>query len=222
MDFLILVCNSLAISAVASLLVVGFAILMVFTARIYPVLAMRLLGRVATLGYSVPGAVIAIGVMLPIAWVDSIIDEISTAWLGISTGLLLSNSLVTLHYAYLVRFMAVGYRAVEAGFEGLSVHVEEAARSVGAGPWRTLIKIDVPLISTALIGAGMLVFIDVLKELPLTLILRPFNFETLATRAFELASDEEIAASANASLIIVAIGAVPALVLNRIMGREEA
>ena len=91
---------------------------------------------------------------------------------------------------------------------------------MGAGPWRTLIKVDVPLVNMALIGAGMLVFIDVLKELPLTLILRPFNFETLATRAFELASDEEVAASANASLIIVAIGAVPALMLNRIMGRE--
>jgi iron(III) transport system permease protein len=217
-----LVFNSLALSAVASLLVVGVAVLMVFSARMYPVLAMRSLGRVATLGYSVPGAVIAIGVMLPIAWVDSTTDDISTAWLGISTGLLLGNSLVTLQYAYLVRFLAVGYRAVEAGFEGLSVHVEEAARSVGAGPWRTLTKIDVPLVSTALVGAGMLVFIDVLKELPLTLILRPFNFETLATRAFELASDEEVAASANASLIIVAIGAAPALALNRIMGREEA
>ena len=221
-DFLILVFNSLALSAVASLLVVGIAVLMVFTARMYPLLVMRSLGRVTTLGYSVPGAVIAIGVMLPIAWVDSIIDDISTAWLGISTGLLLGNSLVTLQYAYLVRFLAVGYRAVEAGFEGLSVHVEEAARSVGAGPWRTLTKIDVPLVSTALVGAGMLVFIDVLKELPLTLILRPFNFETLATRAFELASDEEVAASASASLIIVAIGAAPALALNRIMGRQEA
>ena len=95
----------------------------------------------------------------------------------------------------------MGYRAVEAGFEGLSIHVEEAARALGAGPWRTLIKVDMPLVNMALIGAGMLVFIDVLKELPLTLILRPFNFETLATRAFELASDEEVAASANASCL---------------------
>ena len=220
MDFFILMCNSFAISAVASLLVLGCAVLMVFTARLYPIFAVRSLGRLATLGYSVPGAVIAIGVMLPIAWADSLIDGIATTWLGISTGLLLSNSMGTLQYAYLVRFLAVGYRAVEAGFEGLSIHVEEAARTLGAGPWRTLVKVDVPLVNMALIGAGMLVFIDVLKELPLTLILRPFNFETLATRAFELASDEEVAASANASLIIVAIGAVPALMLNRIMGRE--
>ena len=121
----------------------------------------------------------------------------------------------------MVRFLAVGFQAVQAGFEGLGSHVEEAARSLGAGPLRTLVQVDLPLIKVALLSAAMLVFVDVLKELPLTLILRPFNFDTLATRAFELASDEDIAASANAALIIASLGTLPILLINRLMLRSE-
>ncbi len=221
-DFFGLMWNSFALAALAALLVVGVALLLVYTGRLYGVYGVRLLGRVATLGYSVPGAVIAVGVMLPFARADRTIDQAAQAWLGISTGLLLSATLAALVFAYLVRFLAVGFQAVQAGFEGLGGHIEEAARSLGAGPWRTLVRVDLPLVKAALLGAGMLVFVDVLKELPLTLILRPFNFDTLATRAFELVSDEEVASSANAALIIVAIGILPVVLLNRLMMRREA
>ena len=221
-DFFDLVWNSFALAALTASLVVGVALLLVYTGRLYGAYGVRLLGRFATLGYSVPGAVIAIGVMLPFARVDRVIDHAAQAWLGISTGLLLSATLAALVFAYLVRFLAVGFHSVRTGFENLSRHVEEAARSMGAGPWKTLVRVDVPLVKIALLSAGMLVFLDVLKELPLTLILRPFNFDTLATRAFELASDEEVASSANAALIIAAIGTGPVLLLNRLMvGRVE-
>ncbi|MBB30631.1 MAG: ABC transporter permease [Gemmatimonadetes bacterium] len=214
--------HSFALAALAALLVVCVALLLVYTERLYGSYGVRLLGRIATLGYSVPGAVIAVGVMLPFVQIDRILDQAAQAWLGFSTGLLLSATLGALVFAYLVRYLAVGYQSVQAGFEGLDRHVEEAARSLGAGPWRTLMRVDVPLVKTMLLSAGMLVFVDVLKELPLTLILRPFNFDTLATRAFELASDEEVPASANAALIIAALGTLSVLLLNRLMARREA
>src|SRR5690606_13178182 len=122
---------------------------------------------------------------------------------------------------YIVRFMAVAYHAVSAGFQKIGPHVSEASLMLGASTWRTLIRVDVPMIRNSL-GAGLLlVFVDVIKELPLTLILRPFNFHTLATRAFDLATNEQVAESANFSLCVVAIGLLPVLLLNNLVKRNS-
>lgn len=220
-DFFELMFNSFALAGLAAVLVVIVALLFVYTGRIHESYFVRLLGRIATLGYSVPGAVIAVGVLLSLSQADRILDQTTKEWFGFSTGPFFSATLITLIFAYMVRFLAVGFQAVQAGFEGLESHVEEAARSLRAGPLRTLVQVDLPLIKVALLSAAMLVFVDVLKELPLTLILRPFNFDTLATRAFELASDEDIAASANAALIIASLGTLPILLINRLMLRSE-
>ena len=219
--FFDLMWNSFKLAALAAVVVVAVALLLAYTSRLFHSPAICLLGRISTLGYSVPGAVIAVGVMLPLASLDRWLNQAALTWLGYSTGLLLSASLVALTFAYLVRYLAVGNQAVQSGFSGLGAHVEEAARSLGAGPWRTLMRVDLPLIRVSLAAAATLVFVDVLKELPLTLILRPFNFDTLATRAFELASDEEVAASANAALVIAAISSVSVLILNRLMARRD-
>jgi iron(III) transport system permease protein len=220
-DFFMLIWNSFSLAALTALVVAVVALLLVYTSRLFESVGVGLLARIATLGYSVPGAVIAVGIMLALARFDRILDQTAQVWFGFSTGLLLSATLTALVFAYLVRYLMVGYQSIQAGFEGLGAHVEEAARSLGAGPWRTLVRIDLPLVKMALLSSVMLVFVDVLKELPLTMILRPFNYDTLATRAFELASDEEIAASANAALIIAAMGSIGVSILHRLTLRRE-
>jgi len=133
----------------------------------------------------------------------------------VSTGLLFSGTLFALLFAYMVRFLAVSLHAVESGLERITPSMDEAARSLGTRPTRILRKIHIPMLKGSLITASLLVFVDVLKELPATLILRPFNFNTLAVRTYELAADERLADSACASLAIVLVGIVPVIILNR-------
>ena len=137
------------------------------------------------------------------------------------SGMILSGTLIILVVAYIVRFMAVGYNAIDAGFQKTGPYVNEVARSLGASSLRTLWKIDLPLIKNSIAGAVLLVFVDILKELPLTLILRPFNFHTLATKAFDMATNEMVAESANASLIVVLTGVIPIILLNNIIRKEK-
>jgi iron(III) transport system permease protein len=141
---------------------------------------------------------------------------------GIPTGLILSGTLVALIFAYAVRFMAVAFLPVESGFTRICGRVDDAARSLGATPSCALRKVSLPLLRGTLLGALILVFVDVLKELPLTLILRPFNFDTLATRAYQLATDELIAVSASYALIIIIAGVAAVLLLNRVLTRTTA
>jgi len=141
-----------------------------------------------------------------------------------TAGLLFSGTLFTLIFAYIVRFMAVGYNPVEAGFQKIGIHVNEASRLLGVRSSKTLWKIDLPLIKTSLVSGVLLVFVDVLKELPLTLILRPFNYQTLATKTFDMATNEMIAESSNAALIIILTGIIPIILLNRMImkrGKEQ-
>jgi iron(III) transport system permease protein len=148
---------------------------------------------------------------------DRSIDSAARAGFSVSTGLLLSGTLVALIFAYVVRFMAVGLTPVESGFTRICGNLDDAARTLGAGPWRTLRSVALPLLRGTLLAALILVFVDTLKELPLTLILRPFNFDTLATTAFQLARDEQIAESAPAALLIVATSIVPIILLSRVV-----
>jgi iron(III) transport system permease protein len=216
-----LVLNTFMLAAGAATLCVAVALLLTYASRLNPRPWLRQLSRITVLGYSMPGAVVAVGVLVPFAWVDHRVDGVMQATLGIPTGLLLSGTLVALLFAYAVRFMAVAFLPVESGFTRICGNVDDAARSLGATPSCALRKISLPLLRGTLFGAVILVFVDVLKELPLTLILRPFNFDTLATRAYQLASDELLAVSANYALVIIIAGIVPVILLNRFLARAQ-
>ncbi len=204
--------NSFFLAAIAASIIAGIALFVAFTLRTFPGMLVRVLARVSTLGYAIPGAVMAIGIMIFILW----IDQQFRGWLP-GTQMVLTGSTGILVFAYVVRFMAVGYNPVESGMTRLSISLDEAARSLGHSNWKNLWKINIPLLKGSLVSAVLLVFIDVLKELPITLILRPFNFDTLAIRAFEFASDERIAEAAPAAFIIILVGLIPVYLLNRML-----
>ena len=171
----------------------------------------------AVLGYAIPGAVIAVGVLLLVQWLDGTLAEVTTLGAGVMTRALLSATVAALVYAYAVRFMAVAFSTVEAGFDRVCRDLDEAALTLGAAPMEALRRVDLPLLRSTLVAAGTLVFVDVVKELPLTLILRPFDFDTLATTAFQMAMDEQIAESASAALLLIGTGVLPVLFLNRMV-----
>ncbi|CAN5894885.1 iron ABC transporter permease [soil metagenome] len=221
LSFVRLIANTFLLAGAAALVCVMIAVLLTYASRLNPRPWLRRVSRVTVLGYSMPGAVVAVGVLVPFAWIDHRVDGAMQATLGIPTGLLLSGTLVALVFAYAVRFMAVAFLPVESGFTRICGHVDDAARSLGATPSCALRKISLPLLRGTLLGAVILVFVDVLKELPLTLILRPFNFDTLATRAYQLATDELIAISANYALVIIIAGVIPVVLLNRVVARAR-
>jgi iron(III) transport system permease protein len=173
------------------------------------------------MGYAVPGTVIAVGVLIPFAWIDNNIDGWLRAQFGVSSGLLLSGTLAALVFAYVVRFLAVSLQTVDAGLARIRPGLDESARSLGHSPLAVLRRVHLPMLRGSLLTALLLVFVDVLKELPTTLILRPFNFNTLAVRAHELASDERLAAAALPAIAIVLIGLLPVILMNRSMPREQ-
>jgi iron(III) transport system permease protein len=214
-DFLQLTLNTVSLAAGTALLALLLALLMGYGRRLSPDRSTISAVRVAGMGYAVPGTVIAVGVMLPFAWIDNSVDHWMQSQFGISTGLLLSGTLVALVSAYLVRFLAVSLQTVEAGLGKIKQTIDESARTLGATPGQVLRKIHLPMLKGSLLTAILLVFVDVMKELPATLVLRPFNFNTLAVRAFELASDERLMDSSSAALTIVLAGILPVILLSR-------
>jgi iron(III) transport system permease protein len=178
--------------------------------------------RVVATGYAIPGTVVAVGVIIPLAWFDNSIDSLLSDHFGISTGLLLSGSLFAVMFAYMVRFLAVSVQSVESGLGKIRQSMDEAARSLSYTPTQILLRVHLPLMKATVLTAFLIVFVDVMKELPATLILRPFNFNTLAVRAFELAGDERLADSSTAALMIVAVGLVPVLLLSRGISASRA
>ncbi|MEX2471983.1 MAG: iron ABC transporter permease [Gemmatimonadota bacterium] len=212
--FVRMAANSLGLAGLAGLIAVAVALVLSYTSRLDRTDITRAASRVALLGYSVPGAVIAVGVLTVSLFLDGI--------LGGGVRLVLTGTAIALVAAYVVRFLAVAYLPVEAGLERIGTNLTEASRMLGARPLRTLLRIEVPLLKGTLVAAGTLVVIDVLKELPLTLILRPFNFDTLATRAFQLASDEQLAESAPAALLVIFCATVVVALLHRTLdGKPE-
>ena len=183
--------------------------------------AMRGLAEFATIGYAVPGAVLAVGIMVPLGHFDNAIDTVSRAWFGIPLGLLISGTAAALVVGYVVRFLALGYRTVDSGLGRVTPSIEGVARTLGATPTRALLRVHVPLIRPSVITAALLVFVDTMKELPLTLILRPFNFDTLATFVYQYASDELLEECALGALTIVAAGVLPVMVMSRTIARSR-
>ncbi|WP_018233605.1 ABC transporter permease [Thioalkalivibrio thiocyanodenitrificans] len=220
-EFLRLVWNSISLAGIAAVLAVVLALVMAYGKRLRPSLPVNAAVRVAGMGYAIPGTVIAVGVILPFAWIDNTVDGFMREHFNVSTGLILSGSLVAVIFAYCVRFLAVSLQTVEAALTKIKPSMDDAARSLGMGPAMVLRRIHMPIMRGSLLTALLLVFVDVLKELPATLILRPFNFNTLAVRAFELASDERLADSASAALAIVLAGIIPVILLSRTISRSR-
>ncbi len=219
--FLRLVANSLTLATGAAALALLLALILGYGHRLHPTPAVSAAVRTAGMGYAVPGTVIAIGVIIPFAWIDNTLDAWAREHLTLSTGLILSGTLAAVVFAYLVRFLAVALQTVEAGLAKIRPSMDEAGRSMGCRPDGVLRRIHLPMLRGSLLTALLLVFVDVLKELPATLILRPFNFNTLAVRAYELASDERLADSAPAALMIVLVGLLPVILISRSITRSR-
>ncbi|WP_439849168.1 ABC transporter permease [Thioalkalicoccus limnaeus] len=219
--FVTLVANSLQLAGLAALVTLALAVLLGYGRRLHPTPLVGGAVRVAGLGYAVPGTVIAIGVIIPFAWFDNTLDTWARATFGFSTGLLLSGTLAALVFAYLVRFLAVALHTVDAGLARIRPSMDEAGRSLGLRPGSVLQRIHLPMLKGSLLTATLLVFVDVMKELPATLILRPFNYNTLAVRVYELATDERLADAAPAALTIVLAGLLPVFLLSRSITRSR-
>ncbi|MEM7253330.1 MAG: iron ABC transporter permease [Pseudomonadota bacterium] len=214
--------NSLTLALGAGLVTAVLAMVLGYAARLRPDGPTRALVRIASLGYAIPGAVLAIGILVSFAALDNALDAVMERWFGISTGLLLSGTGFAVFFAYVVRFLAIPTGGVEVALGKVTPTMDMAARSLGQSALGVFRLVHLPLIWGPAIAAAMIVFVDCMKELPATLLLRPFNFDTLATHVYQFASDELIEAAAPGSLIIVVTGLLPVLILNRAMTRALA
>lgn len=215
------VSNSVSVAALAALLACLVAILLAYAARLHPTKFNQTLIRLATLGYALPGAMLAIGILSLSTWLDATFANSLKSLFGVTPGLLITGTIGGLLFAYVCRFLTVAYNGVDSGLHKVHGSLDLAARSLGAGPSRVLTAIHLPMIRGSLISAMLLVFIDVMKELPATLLLRPFNFETLATRVYRLASDERLPEASTAALVIVLVGLVPTIALSLSLAKSN-
>ena len=220
-DYLSYATNSVMLATWAAGCAAAVGILLAYGVRLSQNRAIRGAAEVATIGYAVPGAVLAVGIMFPLGSFDNAVDQLSRQYLGIPLGLVLSGSASALVVGYVVRFLGLSYRTIDASLLRITPSMEGAARTLGSGPARTLLRIHLPLIRPSVLTAALLVFVDTMKELPLTLILRPFNFETLATFVYQYASDELLEESALGALTIVAAGIIPVLLLSVSIARSR-
>ncbi len=216
-----LVANTVQIGAMASLLAVGAALLAVYALKRDGRPLNHGLVRVALLGYATPGVVIAVGILIAIGAADAAIDGAARALFGVSTGLVLAGTIAAVLYGCVARFFAVAFSPLDAGLARVKRSFEDVARTLGTRPSGVLARIHLPLMRASVFSALLLVFVEVLKELPATMILRPFNFDTLAIEAFQLATTERLDAAAVPALVIVAAGLIPVLVLCRTIRRSR-
>lgn len=207
--------NTIFVAVVATGLILIVAVIVANHNRLSESKLSRFHAGAVSLGYSIPGAVISVGVIILFVGLDRFLGPVYKTFLQTNKTLVLSTSLVMLIFAYVLRFLAIGYNNVESGFNKIGRKYHEASRMLGKGTVRTFFEVDLPMIHPALIGGFVMVFIDMLKELPLTLILRPFNFDTLATKAFEYANDEMIHEAAIPSMLIIVISLALIGVLQR-------
>ncbi|TDQ38713.1 ABC transporter permease [Aureibacillus halotolerans] len=221
-DFLHLMSNTLQVSIIATVIVVIFSII---TARVVRTLSSNFaygLSRLITAGYAVPGAIIAVGILAAFIFIDESLSSFYQ-FLGQTEGaLVLSLSLGMLVTGYVIRFIAPGYNTIDSGYEKISKFYSEASRTLGKTSTRTFIKIELPLLKGTLLAAFILTFVEIIKELPLTKLLRPFNFETLATQAYKYAIDERIIAASLPSILLIIVSLVSVLIFNSIGKRDES
>jgi iron(III) transport system permease protein len=209
--------GSAALLTVFAALVVAYAVRL--AARGLAARAAQLAATILGLGYAVPGIVIAVGILVPLAAFDNLFDATMRRAFGSGSGLLFTGTLTALLYAFLVRYFAVAYQPIESGLARITPAMDASARSLGARPYEAFRRVHLPLLAPSVLAGALLVFVDTLKELPATLVLRPFNFDTLAVIAYQLAADERLGESALPALTIVAAGIVPVIALSRAIMR---
>ncbi|MFC3283277.1 ABC transporter permease [Litchfieldella rifensis] len=213
--------NSLTLATLASVVAVSLAVILSYGVRLHPGPLTRTATRISAMGYAIPGSVVAVGILIPFAWLDDQLNGFLKEHYGVIAGLIFSGSAFILIYAYVVRFLAVSFNTVEASLGKVTPTMDAAARTLGQTAAGTLRRVHTPIMRGSLLAAGILVFVDVMKELPATIILRPFNFDTLAVRAHNLASDERLAEASTSSLAIVAVGIIPVILLSLAIRRSR-
>ncbi|MEM7430738.1 MAG: iron ABC transporter permease [Pseudomonadota bacterium] len=211
--------NSVTVSILAAVIATMMALMLAYAQRQNPSRLNSSLIRLATLGYALPGILLAVALISPVAALDRWFVSIGISEGGINS--ILAGTIFALMYAYVCRFLTVAYQSVDAGLAGISSDIDAAARTLNASSLKIMGRIHLPMLRPSLLAAAMLVFVDVMRELPATLILRPFNFDTLATRVYRLASDEKLADASTAALCIVAVGVIPVLILNWLGSRKR-
>jgi iron(III) transport system permease protein len=214
--------NSLWLSGVAAVTAVAVALFINYSRRLQGGPLLVFATRIASLGYAVPGAVLAVGIIIPFAAFDNLLDAFLLHQFGISSGLLLSGTVIAVLFAYIVRFLTVAVGQIESSLDKVSPSVDMAARTLGYRAGETMIHYHMPLIRGGMFTALIVVFVDCMKELPATLILRPFGFETLATHVYHYASDEMLGDAALGSLTIVVVGVLPVLFLSRFISTSRS
>ncbi len=219
--YLAFIQNSLTLAGIAAVVTVCAAVTVGFFQRMQPGRFSSATAYIARLGYAVPGGVVAVGLLVPFAAFDNALDAWMRSTFDISTGLLVTGSIWLLLIAYLVRFSAAALGAYEGGQALVHANMDAASRSLGQTPWGTLRRVHLPILTPSLLTALLIVFVDVMKELPATLIMRPFNYDTLAVQAYRLASDERLEGAAVPSLVIVAMGLLPVILICRQVGRGK-
>jgi len=213
--------NSLFLSIFAAILTIILGVFLVNTYITSNNLIIRLSVTISRLGYALPGVVIALGVIVPLITLDGLIKNALGQYFNITVGLIFSGTMIAIVYAYVIRFLTISYGTIESGFATLNPDIAAASRVLGQSKYSTLIKIQLPIMKPALIMSALLVFVDSMKELPATLILRPFNFDTLATYVYTYASLSQIEEAALPALTIVATGLLPIILINRELVKNE-
>ncbi|MGB0683133.1 MAG: ABC transporter permease [Magnetovibrionaceae bacterium] len=206
--------NSMTLSVTAAVVALMIGLFLAYSVRISNSPALRSASRFASIGYAMPGAVLAVGILVPFGAFDNAVDGYMRETFGISTGLLLSGTIAAMTFGYVARFLALSFGSAEASLTKVTPSIEGASRTLGQGPFGTLKRIHFPLIRGSVLAAALLVFVDSMKELPMTVVLRPFNFDTLATFTYQYASDELFEESALAALTIVGAGIIPVILLT--------
>ncbi len=215
-----LAANSVMLASVTALIAVAIAMWLAYQQRQSPGRLSRLANSAVGLGYAVPGTVIAVGVLIPITRLDHELADMLSALLGRDVGLVLTGGVSVLIYAYLIRFLAISLQACESGFAKITPSMDQAARSLGASHTEVIRRVHLPMLRASLLTAGLMVFVDVMKELPATIVMRPFNLDTLAVRTYTLAKDERLGEASLVALAIVLVGIIPVVFASRAITRS--
>src|SRR3569832_1477559 len=213
--------HSLLLGAIAAFFTVVCALVLVYANRLRNTLAARIMVRIATLGYALPGSVLAVGIFIPLARLDNHLMIPGREWLGFESGFVLKGTLVAMLLAYLIRFLAVAQNPLHSAIQRITLNTDEAARSLGVSGIAMLRRVHLPALRGGLLPAMILVFVDVKKEMPITLMTRPFGWDTLSVRIFEMTSEGEWERAALPALVLVMAGFLPIMLLTKQAGRKN-
>ncbi len=207
--------HSLMLSGLSAFLICSISILMIYSARRYPSLFSRIAIRFATIGYALPGVVLAVGIYIPLAWVDSWVNQTVMKLFSIEIGFLFQGTFIVMLIAYMTRFMAVGYNPINSAMQRITLSIDEVAMGLGISGWSMLKKIHLPILKGGILTATILVFVDIMKEMPITLMTRPFGWDTLSIRIFEMTSEGQWEQAALPAVVLVLTGLIPIVLLTR-------